>query len=222
MELWLDTVDIDAIRNATELGMLTGVTTNPSLLSKANTLPEIVLKEIVSAQPGYVAIQVVAQDLVGMINEAKRLAEFSDRIIIKIPVTAIGLKAMTTLARENIATMATAIYDASQVLLSVYAGAKYAAFYLSKVEEVDGNAFEVLQEIMEILMKQNSPLKLLAASISLTSQVVTCARMGVHAITLPKQVYVSLLETHKLTDRSLAKFQEEWLEGKFTAKSQLF
>lgn len=222
MELWLDTIDIDVIRDANELGAITGVTTNPTLLSAANALPETILKQILALQPGYVAVQIVAQDLDDMIKQANKLSKFSDRIVVKIPVTAIGLKAIALLAKQNINTMATAIYDSSQLILAAYAGAKYAAFYLSKVEEVDGNAFEVLQEMMEIITKQKSSLKLLAASISLTSQFVECARMGVPAITLPKSLYVSLLETHKLTEKSIGKFHEEWCSGKYTTTSELF
>lgn len=222
MELWLDTTDIDVIYDATQLGKLTGVTTNPSILSKADALPDTVLTQILAAQPGYVAAQVIAQDLTGILDQAYRLRQLSDRIMVKIPVIAAGLKAIAILARENIPTIATAIFEPNQVVLAEYAGAKYAAFYLSKAEEAEGNAFEVLQEMIEIIARQKYSLKLLAASISLTSQVVACAKMGVHAITLPKGVYESLLEIHKLTDKSVAKFQEEWSSGIYTSKSKIF
>lgn len=222
MELWLDTIDIDVIHDAKSLDKLTGVTTNPSLLSKANALPETILSQILAAQPGYVAVQVVAQDLNGMLDQARRIVEFSERIIVKIPATPNGYRAIAILARENIPTIATAIFESSQVMLAEHTGAKYAAFYLSKAEEAEGNAFEMLQEIMEIITRQKYSIKLLAASISLTSQVIACAKMGVHAITLPKSVHASLLEIHKFTDKSVAKFHEEWASGIYTSKSKLF
>lgn len=223
MELWLDTIDLDIIKNAQETGILTGVTTNPSILSTADTPPETKLKQLLDSQPGFVAAQVIANDFAGMVTQAKRLALLDEkRIIIKIPVTADGLRAMAILSREDITTMATAIFESSQVFLSAKAGAKYAAPYLSKIEDITGRSFDVLKEMLQIISQQQYSLKILAASINSVDQVVNCAKLGVQAITLPAMVYQSLLSTYAFTEKSLISFSRDWSMGKCTNKSEVF
>jgi TalC/MipB family fructose-6-phosphate aldolase len=222
MELWLDTIDLDVIQNAHEMNILAGVTTNPTILSKADTSPETKIKQVLDAQSGYVAAQVTVNDFSEMLAQARRLAALSKRIIVKIPVTPDGLRAMAILNKENIATMATAIFEPPQVFLAAAVGAKYAAPYLGRIEKTTGHSFEILAEMTQIISQQKQTLRLLAAAITSTEQLIKCAALGVHAITLPAAVYQSLLATHPATEESLEGFAKDWLSGKYTTTSTLF
>lgn len=222
MEIWLDTIDLTDIREACELNILTGVTTNPSILSKASAAPDVIIQQLLDVQPGLVAAQVIANDLNEMVTQAQRLARLSARIIIKIPVTLTGLRAIAILTKENIPTMATAIFESRQLFLAAIVGAKYAAPYVGRIEETTGQSQEVLLEMMQIILQQKYELKILAAAINSTDQLINCAKLGIHAITLPSLVYKSLLATHPLTDSSLSSFDKDWRSGKYTASNTLF
>jgi len=212
MELWLDTINLELIKEAAKNGVLTGITTNPHILSQADTLPETKLKQILSITDiSYVAAQVVASDYEGMIEQARYLASLDPaRMIVKIPVNPSGLKAIYALSKEGIMTMATAIFDQYQIYLSALACAKYAAIYLSKIPE---NIFETLQEMNEISKKNQMPINLLAASIKDKRQLIECALLGLKAITITDDIYKSLTETHFLTENSQVNFAKSWSNG---------
>ena len=222
MELWLDTIDINPIKDAFETGVLSGVTSNPSILSQADCLPEEKLQQILAVQDGEVAVQVVAQDFSGMLEQAKRISALDSRLIIKIPVNSVGLKVIAALAEEEIPTMATAIFDPLQVYLAELAGAIYAAPYIGKIHEATGDYEPVLSEMIEMIDKYDFSIQLLAASIHSKEQVLTCALLGVDAITIPEFVYQDLMKTHALTDASLKKFDDAWRGGRYTSESKLF
>lgn len=222
MELWVDTIDLELIKNVSEMNILTGVTTNPSILGSADTIPETKIKQILDIQKGYIAVQVTAHDLAGMLAQARRLALLSGRIVIKIPVIPAGLKAIAILAKENIPTLATAIFTPSQVLLAALAGARYAAPYMGRIEEVTGRSREIIAEMMNIIVQQKYPLKLMAAAIHTVDQLTYCAQIGVPAITVPKETCQALLAIPPTTQKSLEIFAEDWLAGKHTAVNEIF
>lgn len=222
MEIWLDTIDINLIQKAAESNIITGVTTNPSILSQSLHSPEVTLKQLLSIQPGYVAVQVIANDLEGMLRQARNLSRLSDRIIVKIPVTQEGFRAMSILHGENIRTMATAIFTPEQILLSAISKATYAAPYLGRIDESIGNGLDIINTMQTIINTQQFPLKLIAAAIRTTEQVAQSAKIGVGAITLPKDVYMALLSTHKLTEESLDKFSIDWASNPAIMQTCLF
>lgn len=222
MELWLDTIDFDTIKTAQATGHLAGVTTNPTILGKADCLPETKLQQILDIQTGYVAAQVTADDLQSILREARQLAKLSNRIIVKIPVTASGLQAIAILEKDNIPTLATAIFEPSQVYLAALARAQYAAPYVGRITANIGNYVDAITDMLQIIQQQNFAIKLMAAAISSKEQIITCAKLGIPAITLPKNTYDDLLSTHPLTEQSLQKFKLDWLAGNHTQTSKYF
>lgn len=219
MELWLDTTDYTAIKNASRLGILTGVTTNPSILSQANDYPENVLTNLLEIQSGYVAAQVTAHNLDGMLEQAINLSALSNRIIIKIPASQDGFKAMALLKRDGIPTLATTIFDVKQVVFSSIAGAAYAAPYLGRLP---GNQEATLADMQAIIQQQKYPIKIMAAAIRSSDQFVECARLGVSAITLPIHVYEELFVPSNYVTESLHKFTLDWVANPQTQQSDLF
>jgi transaldolase len=207
MEIWLDTTDATAIKNARKLGILHGVTTNPALLSKANRGMREVFQELLSAQSGPIAAQVTAEDCEGMLLQADQFHQISKRIIIKVPVTKEGLKAIHQLTRQNVITMATALFHPNQALLAALAGANYVAPYLSKLEKLGGgDPLAMVQSILKIFSNYKFETKILAASIKTVEMVSQCAEMGLHAATLNDQVFGALIENNGMTLQSVEEF----------------
>lgn len=210
MELWLDTIDFDLIERAKNTLRLTGITTNPTILSSSSLSSKETIKKLLTLQNGLVAVQVTANHQEEMVAQAINLSAFSPRIIIKIPVTEDGLSAMHVLSQKNIQTMATAIFEPAQVLLSILAGATYAAPYFSKISQNNEECYKVLQAMQSIVDKQKSTLKIIAAAIHDKQQIIECAKEGVPAITVPAAVYRELVASHPATLHSLKNFQEAW------------
>lgn len=206
MEIWLDTINTDLMKQAEQLGILTGVTTNPAILDQSNSDKEIVLDEILRAQSGPVTAQVTAQDCEGMIEQAHQFLKISKRFIIKIPVTKEGLQAIHLLSRKSIRTMATVIFHPNQALLAAKAGADYVAPYLGRIDESGEDGIEVLYSILMMFENYKFETKLLAASIKTKEQIKLCAELGVHAITLKDAIFNEFIENNILTMQILQKF----------------
>src|SRR5579863_2367346 len=156
MELWLDTIDFSLISKSVNQIGVTGITTNPSILSKSSLSAKATIEKLLNIQQGRVAVQVTAHNHETMIDQAKKLASVDPRIIIKVPVTDDGLHAINALSTIGIQTMATAIFEANQVLLSAMAGATYAAPYLAKIP---GDNFQVIKDMLDVIEKYRYPLK---------------------------------------------------------------
>lgn len=207
MKIWLDTIDLTAIQDAARTGILYGVTTNPSILSKAKHVPET-LAQILEIQPGPLAVQVTSFDAESMIEEGRALFAYSKRIVVKIPVNQDGLIAIRTLSSENIPTLGTAVFHPLQALLAANNGAAYIAPYFSHIGE---NAYETLKTMHEIL--QTKPTQILAASIKHLDTLVDCARLGIDSVTIKEDLYYQLVATHPLTDKFTRKFHAEWSQA---------
>ena len=220
MELWLDTIDFDLIQDAVRKLTITGITTNPSILSKSNDKCDDTIKKLLDIQSGFLAVQVTADTPNKMVVQAYHLKKLSDRIIVKVPVTQNGLCAIRHLNRENILTMATAIFEPTQVYLSMLAGANYAAPYLGKIEKTDGNS-NAIKDMLGIIKIQNSSLKLLAASIKTKEQILDCLLSGCHAITLPADTYKLLLSDNSSTMECLHKFKSDWDASNLASQSDI-
>ncbi len=210
MELWLDTIDFALIKTAAEKFKIAGVTTNPSILSESGLTPDETLKKLLTIQSGQVAAQVTAQDEAKMLIQAKNMAKLSDRIVIKIPVTAEGFQAIKKLAAEGIKTLATAIFEPSQIYLAVLAGANYAAPYIGRIQLKQLNTQTILEEMLDIVENMNSPMKIMGAAISTRQQVMDCLRLNMPAITIAAEAYHELIAKHHQTTAAIDKFEQDW------------
>lgn len=217
MEIWLDTTNPQLISRAQRLGILHGITTNPTIIANSGLPMEIILKDVLNRQAGPVTAQVIAEDTQGMLKQAFLLREFSDRIIIKIPATEEGFEALHQLAKQNIPTMATIIFHPNQVLLAALAGATYVAPYVAWMEKAGENAFELLHSMNHLLIEYKFKTKILAASIKNTEQIRRCLDIGIHAITLKDDVFEELTKNHKLTMSRLQLFEDDWKKAKPTS-----
>lgn len=209
MEFWLDSTNVDAIKQIGKIIPLKGVTTNPSLIAQSGEPLDKIIPKILASQPGPVTIQVTEMHYSGMMQQAQSFRKYSEKIIIKLPVTSTGLEAISNLTRQGIATMATVVFHPNQVLQAASAGATYIAPYVSRMQRAGLDAFGFLESMLEILKKQNFSSKLLAASIFDVDQITQCARMGMHAITLKEALFETFLVDNSLTLESLKKFAEE-------------
>lgn len=219
MEFWLDTCDKNRIQQAQELGFLHGVTTNPTSVADSKKPLELLLKELQLWQHGLVCVQVVGTDVETMLKEAKALYKFSNRFIIKVPVTRMGIEVISKLSREYIPVLATAIYTPVQALMAFKVGANYIAPYIGKIQKHTGeDPFEVLEEIMAIQKRYEFQGKILAAGIKDLTQFQRSLKLGVDAITVPDKVYDLLVTDNEGTLASLEGFLISWQEA---ARSQL-
>lgn len=214
MEIWLDTADLASIEEAKNMGILHGVTTNPSIVSKSKLSLEELLSQILQLQDGPVAAQVIAGDATGMIKQGKALFGFSNRMVVKVPVTKEGLKAIYALSKDKIPVMATAIFETNQSLLAARAGGHYIAPYFSAICDEDINGIEQLKEMLCLLERYRYPSKLIGASIKGAEQAKQCSEIGVHAVTLDAEIFHTFIEDHPETIKTSARFAKDWKNGK--------
>ncbi|MBX7067630.1 MAG: hypothetical protein K1X28_10410 [Parachlamydiales bacterium] len=221
MEIWLDTADFGLIETAKQMGILHGVTTNPSIVAKSKMAIEDLLEKILSVQSGPVTAQVTATDSAKMIEQGIALNQFSNRIIVKVPVTAEGLKAIHALSQKNIPVMATAIFDPNQVLLAARAGAQYIAPYFSSICESDLSGVNEFNSMLKLLRHYRFPSKLIAASLKSPEQVRECFELGADAVTLNPDVFSAFIENHEETVDRVQKFTKDWKGAKPSKKIPL-
>ena len=209
MELWLDTVDFELIKQTNKILNITGVTTNPTIFSKSTLGFNETINKLLDIQNGLVAVQVIADDYNGMITQAQKFYTLSNRVIIKIPVTINGVQAINYLAKNNIPTLATAVFNTKQLLLSSNAGANYIAPYLGRIE----NCFKVLEEMINIIKINGYSIKIMGAAIRDMDYIINAVKLGIHAITLPQSAIEDLLSDIPQTLDSLQKFRTDWKFG---------
>lgn len=214
MEIWLDTAEFDLIENAKEMGILHGITTNPSIIAKSKMGMEELLEKLLQMQIGPVTAQVTAQEAPKMIEQGESLYRFSNRMIVKVPVTREGLKAIHGLGLKKIPVMATAVFDSNQVLLAARAGATYIAPYFSSMCELDITGVEQFKAMLHVLERYQYPSKLLGASLKSAEQVRQCVEMGTHAVTLNKEVFLSFVDNNPETMKRVDKFSKDWKTAK--------
>ncbi len=210
MEIWLDTVNAAVIKDAAQMGILHGITTNPSIAGASGLCLEELLENLLTLQPGPVTVQVTTTKSETMLVQARALHALSPRIMVKIPVSAEGLKAIHALGQEGIATMATAIFDSNQILLAARAGATYLAPYFSKICENDVDGLDVFKSMLRLLRHYNFPSKLLAASLQSAEQLRECAEVGAHAVTLKDRVFQEFVQEHPSTTECIERFAKDW------------
>ena len=209
MKLFIDTANLEEIKEAASMGVLDGVTTNPSLMSKEKMPFRELLTEICKVVSGPVSAEVVALDAPGMIKEGEDLASIADNITIKIPTIAEGLKAIKGLSNKGIMTNATLCFSPMQALLVAKAGATFVSPFVGRLDDISHFGMELIQQIVTIYQNYNFNTEVLVASIRNPLHVVDAALMGADVATVPFKVIERLIK-HPLTDIGLKKFLEDW------------
>ncbi|MBU6383483.1 MAG: hypothetical protein KGQ49_05105 [Verrucomicrobia bacterium] len=221
MEIWLDTADAALVEQTKEMGILHGVTTNPSILAQSKLSAEEALEKLLQAQNGPVTAQVTASQSDKMIEQGLALHQFSHRIIVKVPVTKEGLKAIYALSQKKVPIMATAVFTSPQVLFALRAGAQYVAPYFSSICESDPTGVSEFNKMLKLLRHYQFPAKLIAASLKSTEQVQECLDAGADAITLNPALFAAWIQDHEDTVERLQKFAKDWKGAKPSKKIPL-
>lgn len=209
MKLFIDTANVDEIIAANELGVICGVTTNPSLIAKEGKVFEEVIEQITSIVDGPISAEVVALDAQGMVKEARELVKIHENIVIKIPMTAEGLKAVKMLSAEGIRTNVTLIFSAAQALLAARAGASYVSPFVGRLDDISDNGIDLVSDIAQIFEVHEIPTEIIAASIRGPQDVSDAAKCGAHIATIPYKVILQMMK-HPLTDIGIEKFMQDW------------
>jgi len=205
MQIFIDTADIEEIRDAAAMGVIDGVTTNPSLVAKTGRPFKDVLVDICEVVDGPISAEVISTDYEGMITEARILAKMHENIVVKVPLIAEGLKAVRTLTDEGIRTNVTLCFSATQGLLAAKAGATYISPFIGRVDDISGSGMELVQQLVTVYSNYGLDTKVLAASIRHPVHVVEASLIGADVATIPHKVILQLLK-HPLTDIGLERF----------------
>ncbi len=209
MKFFIDTANTKEIQEAWDLGVIDGVTTNPSLISRENKSPTKLFKEICGIVDGPVSAEVVSLDADGMVKEAKKLARIHKNIVVKIPMTKDGLKATKKLSALKIKTNVTLIFSPNQALLAAKAGASFVSPFVGRLDDISHDGMEVVSQILEIYDNYAYETEVIVASIRNPLHVLDAAIMGAHVATIPFKV-IDHLSRHPLTDIGLEKFLADW------------
>jgi len=210
MLIFLDTANIDEIRKAARLGIISGVTTNPSLLSKEATSDyETVIKTICGIIPGSVSAEVLAEDADSMIEEARIKASWAPNVTVKIPSTAAGIQATSTLSKENIEVNMTLCFSVNQALLAARAGAAYVSPFVGRLDDIGQDGMQLVEDIVEVFDHYKLPTRVIAASIRHPLHCVVAAQVRAHIATVPYKVLMQMIQ-HPLTDAGVSRFLEDY------------
>ena len=209
MKFFIDSANVDDIREALALGLCDGVTTNPSLVAKTGRPFGDVIRDLVALVPGPLSLEVTALDYDGMMKQARELAAYGDQVVVKLPLTKEGLKACKTCFDEGIATNVTLCFTASQALLAAKAGATYISPFVGRLDDISTNGMDLIRDIVQIYDNYDFETQVLVASIRHPQHVVESALAGAHVGTMPLSV-VQQLFGHPLTDIGLEKFMADW------------
>lgn len=209
MKIFIDTANIKEIREAASMGLLDGVTTNPSLVAKEGREFKELLKEICSVVDGDISAEVVSTDYDGMMKEGRDLAKIDKKIVVKVPLIKEGLKAVRSLKAEGIRTNVTLCFSPNQALLAAKAGAYILSPFVGRLDDISISGMDLIKQIMTIYKNYNFDTQVLVASVRHPLHVVEAAMMGAHIATIPFNVITQLVK-HPLTDIGLEKFLNDW------------
>ncbi len=212
MQLFIDTANLDEIRAAAAWGVLRGVTTNPSLIAKEGKDFKSVIAEITSIVNGPISAEVLSPDAEGMVTEARELAKIHENIVIKIPICEEGLKAVSVLSKEGIATNVTLIFSSAQALMAASAGATYVSPFIGRLDDISDSGADAVSEIADIFATFGIDTKIIAASIRGPRDVIRAAMAGADIATIPYKVLEQMIK-HPLTDSGIAKFNADWAKA---------
>ncbi len=209
MKFFIDTADVKEIREAHALGLVDGVTTNPSLIAKSGRKFKDVIKEIVSIVDGPISAEVISLDAPGMIKEGKELAKIHKNIVVKLPMTPEGLKACHALSEKGIKTNVTLIFTAMQALLAAKAGATYVSPFVGRLDDISQDGMGIIEEIRTIFDNYGYLAEIIVASVRNPIHVLNSALIGADVATIPYSVMIQLAK-HPLTDAGIDKFLKDW------------
>jgi len=209
MKFFIDSGNVDEIREGIKLGMVDGVTTNPSLVAKENKEFDTVVREILEIVRGPVSLEVVSTDASDMIDEGKKLAQLADNVVVKVPMTTEGLKATRTLAGEGISVNQTLIFSPVQALLAAKAGAAYASPFIGRLDDVSQSGMDLVEQILTIYNNYGFDCEVIVASVRHPIHVLEAALLGADIATIPYKVIMQLAK-HPLTDVGIERFLADW------------
>jgi transaldolase len=209
MKIFLDTANVASIEKYNELGVVDGITTNPTLLSKEKGNPIKTMKKIVEIMKGPVSLEVVAIDFDKMLEESLKLAKYGENVVVKVPMTMDGLKVVHALTRKGIKTNVTLIFSANQALLAAKAGATYVSPFIGRLDDIGAEGLNLVSEIVQIFASYDISTQLLVASVRHPLHVIEAAKMGADVVTLPPDILDKMIR-HPLTDKGLDSFLSDW------------
>ncbi len=209
MKIFLDTANLESIRKFNDMGLLDGITTNPSLMSKEGGNPKDGMAEITKIIKGDVSLEVLSTEYSGMIDEGRSLRDYGDNVVVKVPMTPDGLKACKALTAEGIPVNVTLIFSPNQAVLAAKAGAKYVSPFIGRLDDIGQDGMHLIKEIKTIFSNYNFQTQILVASVRHPLHVVDAAKIGADVVTLPPAVLDKMLK-HPLTDIGLKNFLADW------------
>jgi transaldolase len=211
MRFFLDTANLEHIKQGIQMGIVTGVTTNPSLVSKEGKVDyKSLVQQICAVVPGPVSTEVLGQKAADMISEAKQIAKWADNVVVKIPATAAGLEATRQLSKENIKVNFTLCFSVNQALLAAAAGAAFVSPFVGRLDDIGEDGIRLVREITEVYNKYPEiKTEVIAASIRHPQHCMEAAKAGAHIATVPYQVLMQMIK-HPLTDIGVERFLEDW------------
>ena len=209
MKIFLDTANVESIKKYNDMGLVDGITTNPTLLSKEKGNPAEIMRQIVKIVKGPVSLEVVGTTTAEMMEEAHRLKKYGQNVVVKIPMIPDGLKAVKKLKEEGIPTNVTLIFSANQAILAAKAGAAYVSPFIGRLDDAGQEGMQVIREIVQIFKNYQFDTNVLVASVRHPLHVIEAGKIGAHVVTLPPDILGKML-THPLTDKGLAAFLSDW------------
>ena len=220
MKLYLDTANISSIRRFNQMGILDGVTTNPSLISKEAGEFEEIVEEICKEVKGPVSVEVVGTDYETMVQEAKQFSKFAPNVVVKIPIIPEGLRAVKTVSRLGIPVNVTLIFSANQGLLAAKAGASYVSPFIGRLDDIGHRGMDVVEDLVKIFGNYKMKAEVLVGSIRHPLHVIEAARAGASIATMPPEVMEKMIQ-HPLTEIGLKRFLDDWAKAKKKEKPSI-
>ncbi|MDE1845507.1 MAG: fructose-6-phosphate aldolase [Thaumarchaeota archaeon] len=209
MKIFLDTANISAIKMYNDMGLVDGITTNPSLMAKEGGDPQKVMEEIVQIVKGDVSLEVLSMETNGMLEEGRRLRKYGNNVVVKCPLTPEGLKACKILTSENIPVNVTLCFSVNQAILAAKAGAKYVSPFIGRLDDNGQDGMNLIREMHQVFENYKFSTQILVASVRHPMHVVEAAKIGADVVTLPPDVLGKMLK-HPLTDTGLKNFLADW------------
>ncbi len=221
MKIFLDTANLASIRKYNDMGLVDGITTNPTLLSKEGGDPQEIMGDIVRTVSGPISLEVISTDFEGMIAEGRALSKYGKNVVVKVPMTPEGLKAVRQLRKEQINTNVTLIFSPNQALLAAKAGASYVSPFIGRLDDIGEIGMDVVRDIISIFKNYSLHCEVLVASVRHPLHVIDAAKLGADIVTLPPDVLGKMI-AHPLTDIGLSRFLEDWKKTKNTVPKIAF
>ena len=209
MKIFLDTANLDSIKKYNDMGLVDGITTNPTLLSKEKGNPAEIMRQIVKMVKGPVSLEVVGTTAAEMLEEAHRLKKYGQNVVVKIPMIPDGLKAVKKLKEEGIQTNVTLIFSANQAILAAKAGAAYVSPFIGRLDDAGQEGMGLIREIVQIFRNYQFDTNVLVASVRHPLHVIDAGKIGAHVVTLPPDILGKMM-SHPLTDKGLSAFLSDW------------